>query len=265
MSPRILLSALLAIPLIACGDGDGSDAGLAFDAVVAPDAEASGRDAGPDAGRADAGRADAQPTPDAQPGADARPPMDAGPGMDAEPAIDAEPGMDAEPAVDAAPAMDAAPGADAVPAIDAQPNPDAAPAADAAAPDADPPDAGAPDTGEAPDAEPTDSGLPASFTDVYAIIQANCGCHLAAPGPQGLNMSTRQLAYSNLVGAATGSAGPCAGNTRVIAGDAANSVLYRKVSGINLCGERMPRFGPSLPAEQVDAIGSWIAAGALDN
>ncbi|MCC7384800.1 MAG: hypothetical protein IT384_23325, partial [Deltaproteobacteria bacterium] len=97
MSTRILLSALLAIPLIACGDGDGSDAGLAFDAVVAPDAESSGRDAAADAGRADAGRADAQPandaqpSPDAQPGADARPPMDAGPGMDAGPAMDAGP------------------------------------------------------------------------------------------------------------------------------------------------------------------------------
>ncbi|MCC7386128.1 MAG: hypothetical protein IT384_30065 [Deltaproteobacteria bacterium] len=183
--------------------------------------------------------------------------------------------MDAGPAMDAAPAVDAAPGADAQPATDAQPNPDAAPAADAAAPDAAAPDAVAPDaaapdavapdTGEAPDAEPTDSGLPASFTDVYAIIQANCSCHLVAPGPQGLDMSTRQLAHSNLVGAATGAAGPCAGNTRVIAGDAANSVLYRKVSGINLCGERMPYLGAALPAGLVDAIGSWIAAGALDN
>ena len=46
----------------------------------------------------------------------------------------------------------------------------------------------------------------------------------------------------------------------VTAGDPSTSVLYTSVSG-----GRMPKGGPTLSAEQVQAISDWITAGASNN
>ena len=46
-----------------------------------------------------------------------------------------------------------------------------------------------------------------------------------------------------------------------LAGDPAASVLYRKVSGEDLCGPAMPPGSPLRSAE-IDAVRRWIAAGA---
>ena len=56
-------------------------------------------------------------------------------------------------------------------------------------------------------------------------------------------MSTQTQAYLSLVGAAA----TCGtGNVRVIPGDSARSLLWRKVSGVDLCGDLMPRMSMSL-------------------
>jgi hypothetical protein len=51
----------------------------------------------------------------------------------------------------------------------------------------------------------------------------------------------------------------------VVAGDAASSLLWNKVSGVDLCGQRMPLNRPPLLRDEIDAIQDWINAGALNN
>jgi hypothetical protein len=102
----------------------------------------------------------------------------------------------------------------------------------------------------------------ATFTEVYAVVRARCGpCHLTNDRG-GLDMRTQVLAYGELVGVTA----ECGGglNTRVIAFDSRQSLLWRKVSGVDLCGARMP-FGGDLPAADWALIASWIDSGALDN
>lgn len=146
-------------------------------------------------------------------------------------------------------------------------NPDAT-AADAEAADAGFADSGIEDTGAGnPDALPADSGetpdsgvAAPTFTQVYAVIEANCSCHVNA-GTTPL-MPNKNAAHAALVGVQA--VGLCNGQY-VAAGDADNSVLYRKVSGINLCGARMPRGQAPLSAMQIQLFEDWINAGALND
>lgn len=133
---------------------------------------------------------------------------------------------------------------------------------DSAVPDASKPDA-------------SDGGGPAAptFTTVYnTIISQKCGnnCHLKANNPSGgLAMDTKAKAHTNLVGVNVTNA--CTGVTkRVVAGDAAKSKIYVKVSAaaatIPGCGNRMPNPGTTpLPAADIKAIGDWINAGAKND
>jgi hypothetical protein len=124
-----------------------------------------------------------------------------------------------------------------------------------------------------------------TFTNVYAnVIGARCtGCH--RPGASGVNvgmldMSTPAAAYTNLVGVT--SAGTGAGTSgvtcavaavpRVSAGSAATSLLFNKVASKLAgtpppCGSPMPLPATAAPLTQaqVDLIGAWINAGALNN
>jgi hypothetical protein len=106
-----------------------------------------------------------------------------------------------------------------------------------------------------------------TFTHVYGdILAMQCGpCHTEQDAG-GLNMSSRETAYENLVDQASTS-GPCSARerTRVVPGDAASSLLWNKVSGVDLCGARMPLGRPPLPQEDIDSIQDWINAGALAN
>jgi hypothetical protein len=57
---------------------------------------------------------------------------------------------------------------------------------------------------------------------------------------------------------------------RVSPGDFADSLIYKKVAakvaGTNPpCGSAMPLSGAALTQPQVDLIGAWIAAGALND
>lgn len=120
---------------------------------------------------------------------------------------------------------------------------------------------------------PTDSdsgaASAATFTKVYAdIISPICvQCH----NPSGvgvtsghLDMSTKTLALTNLVGvAAMGT--ECVGmGTRVVAGHADMSVLYHKVT-MPTCGGQMPLQEAPLSSDQTTDIESWINAGAMDD
>lgn len=152
--------------------------------------------------------------------------------------------------------------------------------ADATLPDVDAgDDASVLDAGHDSGTATTDAGPP-TFTEVYAIISANCVvCH--KPGSSGvtggqLDMSTMTLAYDNLVGvlaagAACGTDGTNNGLERVVAGSSATSLLWNKVASAETggpavtCGASMPRGGPALPAQDVTLVAAWINAGALDN
>jgi glucose/arabinose dehydrogenase len=112
--------------------------------------------------------------------------------------------------------------------------------------------------GGEPDAGPV-SG--ASFRDIYqTVIEPECGpCHTTSSSG-GLRMPSAEVAFDNLVGVDATTAA-CAGGLRVAPGDAEASVLYRKVSGEDLCGPRMP-LGGMLSSDQIDAIRDWIDQGA---
>lgn len=104
-----------------------------------------------------------------------------------------------------------------------------------------------------------------TFTDVYGtILSARCGpCHTSAGSPGGgLGMATQTQAYLSLVGVTA----TCGGgtNVRVIARDSARSLLWRKVTGVDLCGDIMPRMGMPLSSAQAALIAHWIEGGALD-
>ncbi|HQY64668.1 MAG: hypothetical protein IPF92_15265 [Myxococcales bacterium] len=136
-----------------------------------------------------------------------------------------------------------------------------------------PVDAGGDTAVPPPDA--SDGGGPAAptFTMVYStIISQKCGnnCHLKANNPSGgLAMDTKAKAHTSLVGVDVTNA--CTGATkRVVAGDAAKSKIYVKVSAaaaaIPGCGNRMPNPGTTpLAAAEIKAIGDWINAGAKND
>jgi hypothetical protein len=112
----------------------------------------------------------------------------------------------------------------------------------------------------------------ATFTQVYQnIISPICvQCH----NPQGigvslghLDMSTQAAAFKDLVGVeAMGSA--CGGmGTRVVASNAANSILFKKVDPAQPapCGSKMPLGLTPLTEAQTAEIESWINGGALND
>ncbi len=113
---------------------------------------------------------------------------------------------------------------------------------------------------------PLDGASPATFTRVYAVIQANClPCHTSGTGlTQGLfDMSTKANAYKNLVGAhAVGSACGKGGYTRVVAGNLAESLFYAKLFPNPPCGVQMPHGAAPLAASTLAEIAGWIEGGA---
>jgi hypothetical protein len=111
-----------------------------------------------------------------------------------------------------------------------------------------------------------------TFTDVYTkvIMTNSCTLHHAPPTLSGgLDMSTQAKAYSDLVGVpATTPAGetPACTGDRVVAGDAASSLLYEKVSEAKPpCGAQMPLGLTPISAADMTMIKDWINAGAKNN
>jgi hypothetical protein len=129
------------------------------------------------------------------------------------------------------------------------------------------------DAGSSGDA--SDGAADPTFTQVFnTVLSGTCnGCH-AAGHPTGLDMSSKALAYTNLVGKAAGTGGvgggsPCAtagGETRVIASNAAGSLLVKKIDHVaGTCGATMPLRGAKIASTKIDLVKAWIAAGAKND
>ncbi len=103
-----------------------------------------------------------------------------------------------------------------------------------------------------------------TFTQVYTdTLSMDCTpCHTRMNPAGMLSYVDKPTAYSNLVGVAA----ECGtGNIRVIPRDPMRSLLWRKVAGVDLCGDRMPNGRTPLPDPEIDQIREWIEAGALNN
>jgi hypothetical protein len=106
------------------------------------------------------------------------------------------------------------------------------------------------------------SAPPISFSNqIQPIFERNGQCTGCHGGSGGLTV-TAGSSYSNLVNANAQSS--CITLKRVLPYDAANSVLYRKVSGTT-CGSQMPQGGPFLNAQDIALIRDWINQGANNN
>jgi hypothetical protein len=99
-----------------------------------------------------------------------------------------------------------------------------------------------------------------SFSNqIQPIFNSQCtGCH---GGYGGLTI-TAGVSYNNLVNIPAQSSS-CPSLKRVLPHDAANSVLYKKVSGTT-CGSRMPTGG-ALSTSDITLILDWINQGANNN
>jgi hypothetical protein len=117
--------------------------------------------------------------------------------------------------------------------------------------------------GGEPDAGGGDS---ATFTEVYSIIMMKCGggdfgCHVTGSSG-GLNMNSKMMAFTNLVGV---DSEECAGEKRVIAGDADNSLIIQALEGTADCIDQMPRDRDPLSEAEIATIREWIDDGAMNN
>jgi hypothetical protein len=101
------------------------------------------------------------------------------------------------------------------------------------------------------------SGIYTLSGDVQPIWTANCvGCHSGSTAP---NLTTGNSRTSTV-----GVASTCVAGTRIIAGNAASSVLYLRMSGTTTCSGAMPPSG-NLPAATTNIVRDWINNGALNN
>ncbi|MGA3286906.1 MAG: hypothetical protein ABSD46_05750 [Bacteroidota bacterium] len=100
-----------------------------------------------------------------------------------------------------------------------------------------------------------------SFSNqIQPIFNSQCaGCHGGGLG--GLTI-TAGNSYNNLVN--VNAQLNCTSLKRVLPFDAANSALYRRVSGTTTCGEQMPQGG-ALSASDITLIRDWINQGANNN
>lgn len=114
-----------------------------------------------------------------------------------------------------------------------------------------------------------------TFDAIWSLVlEPRCAtpCHNPAVGSGMLDMTTKELAFANLVG--TTAMGPeCGGtgSTRVVAGDPEASLIIAKLEGrpvagaSALCGERMPFGGTPLSPETIGSLREWIRLGARND
>lgn len=106
-------------------------------------------------------------------------------------------------------------------------------------------------SGGAPPAAPT-------FAEVYNDVLHAHGC----AGSYCHAGEGAQATYSDLVGKPATGMG-CEGQVLVVPGDPEHSLVYLKVTMTQPpCGKQMPMGGAPLPADQVEMLRAWIAAGA---
>jgi len=102
---------------------------------------------------------------------------------------------------------------------------------------------------------------PVSFSNqIQPIFNSQCGtaCH----GNSGGLSLAAGVSYNNLFNVNAQSS--CTSLKRVLPNNAANSVLYRRVSGTTVCGVQMPQGG-ALNASDIALIRDWINQGANNN
>jgi hypothetical protein len=101
---------------------------------------------------------------------------------------------------------------------------------------------------------PTQSGGTVSFSGKVLPIFSTYGCTGCHGGSGGLSVGTvAQLLAGGLHGPA------------VVAGNADNSILIKKLSLTPPFGDRMPQGGPYLPDSTITVIKTWINEGARNN
>lgn len=122
------------------------------------------------------------------------------------------------------------------------------------------------DAAPANDAAVGDASVAPTFSNVYdRIVARECNsCHTTSHST-GLDMSTKALAYQNLVGKASASPGNCAGRTRVVPGDAAQSLFFTKIDHSAGCGNPMPLGKSKLDGREAKLVEAWVEAGAKDD
>ena len=102
----------------------------------------------------------------------------------------------------------------------------------------------------------------ATFTRVQnEIFTPTCGqlgCHDTLGRQEGMILSPGR-AYAMTVGVASVEMPQL---VRVMPSDAANSYLYRKITGAGITGDRMPQGGPYLTDAQTKLVRDWIRRGA---
>lgn len=98
-------------------------------------------------------------------------------------------------------------------------------------------------------------------TQIQPIFDASCiRCHAQECSSCGLDLHAG-VSHDALVGvASSGYSEP-----RVTPGDLARSVLYQKVAGTGVFGQRMPKDDDPLTEAEVQKIMTWILEGARDN
>ncbi len=119
---------------------------------------------------------------------------------------------------------------------------------------------------EKPDApiEPPPPADGVSFAAQVQPLLARCtGCH-GSPGNSGYSV----LTYESVFGPGFEAVGR--GMLEVVPARPDTSYLLWKLEGSGpngepISGERMPRGGSPLSADEIELIGTWIAEGALDN
>ena len=104
---------------------------------------------------------------------------------------------------------------------------------------------------------------PSFGQDVFEILQRRgctaSSCHGGGAG--GLTMTSSSGAFAALVGVASSGTG----EILVIASDAANSYLVKKLEGTASAGQQMPLGGAALDNIDLTNIKNWINQGAKNN
>jgi hypothetical protein len=103
-----------------------------------------------------------------------------------------------------------------------------------------------------------------TFTAVYASVLAPCAaaCHKPGGVYPALDLSSKATSYSALVDKEP-APGACTGKGKlVVANSCETSLLYLKLNANPPCGSQMPQGGPYLASSALDALCSWIKAGA---
>jgi hypothetical protein len=110
------------------------------------------------------------------------------------------------------------------------------------------------------------SGSVSFKNDVAPVLASSCtaaGCHAGMKPKEGLSLEVTK-AYAELVNVASSQCGSA--RKLVAPGAPSSSYLLQKLLDLDVCtGTQMPKAGQSLPQSQIDAISSWICAGAPNN